>query len=181
MRKTQGIYSSNKACQGPWLVAISSLYISSAIWSQELKNGKTQQFLKHSCPNCPFALCFFYKAAWYNGGVTGSLKSWQCQDLLDIGISVEFDKCRIRGERIVFWWPNTNTNIIRFEKINRIQMQILFGLKKSTEYEYKYYLVWKNQPNMNTNIIRSPLLSNMRRIFQHADDAHRQMYPHDQP
>ena len=25
-----------------------------------------------------------------------------------------------RGERIVFWWPNTNTNIIRFEKIDRI-------------------------------------------------------------
>ena len=36
--------------------------------------------------------------------------------------------------------PNTNTNIIRFEKITRIQIRILFGLK--------------NHPNTNTNIIR---------------------------
>ena len=32
-----------------------------------------------------------------------------------------------RGERIVFWWPNTNTNIIRFPKNDRIQIRILFG------------------------------------------------------
>ena len=37
--------------------------------------------------------------------------------------------------------PNTNTNIIRFEKITRKQIRILFGLKKSPEYEYEYYLV----------------------------------------
>ena len=35
--------------------------------------------------------------------------------------------------------PNTNTNIIRFEKITRIRIRILFGLKISTEYEYKYF------------------------------------------
>ena len=35
--------------------------------------------------------------------------------------------------------PNTNTNIIRFEKITRIRIRILFGLKISTEYEYEYY------------------------------------------
>ena len=50
-------------------------------------------------------------------------------------------------------WPNTNTNIIRFENIDRIRIQILFGLKKSTEYEYEYYSVWKYRPNTNTNII----------------------------
>ena len=36
-------------------------------------------------------------------------------------------------------WPNTNTNIIRFEKITRIRIRILFGLKISTEYEYEYF------------------------------------------
>ena len=51
-------------------------------------------------------------------------------------------------------WPNTNTNIIRFEKGDRIRIRILFGLKKATEYEYEYYSVWKNGPNTNTNIIR---------------------------
>ena len=34
-----------------------------------------------------------------------------------------------------------NTNIILFEKITRIRIRILFGLKKSPEYEYEYYLV----------------------------------------
>ena len=34
--------------------------------------------------------------------------------------------------------PNTNTNIIRFEKIDRIRIRILFGLKKSPEYEKEY-------------------------------------------
>ena len=34
--------------------------------------------------------------------------------------------------------PNTNKNIIRFEKIDRIRLQILFGLEKSPEYEYEY-------------------------------------------
>ena len=37
--------------------------------------------------------------------------------------------------------PNTNTNIIRFEKITRIRIRILFGLKRSPEYEYEYYSV----------------------------------------
>ena len=46
----------------------------------------------------------------------------------------------------------TNRNIICFKKITLIW--ILFGLKKSPEYEYEYYSVWKNHPNTNTNIIR---------------------------
>ena len=33
---------------------------------------------------------------------------------------------------------NTNTNTIRFEKIGRIRIRILFGFKKSPEYEYEY-------------------------------------------
>ena len=56
------------------------------------------------------------------------------------------------------YWPNTNTNIIRFEKIDRIRIRILFGLKISTEYEYEYYSAWKNHPNTNTNTSIRPQL-----------------------
>ena len=59
-------------------------------------------------------------------------------------------------------WPNTNTNIIRFENIDRIRIRILFGLKKSTEYEYEYYSVWKYRPNTNTNIIRLEKITQIR-------------------
>ena len=68
----------------------------------------------------------------------------------------------LRGERIVFWWPNTNTNIIRHFKNDRIRIRILFGLKKATEYEYEYYSVWKKQPNTNTNIIRFEKIDRIR-------------------
>ena len=61
-------------------------------------------------------------------------------------------------------WPNTNTNIIRFEKITRIRIRILFGLKKSPEYEYEYYSVWKYRPNTNTNILVFEYYSNNIRI-----------------
>ena len=57
---------------------------------------------------------------------------------------------------------NTNTNTIRFQKISRIRIRILFGLKKSTEYEYEYYSVWKNQPNTNTNTIRFEKINRIR-------------------
>ena len=69
---------------------------------------------------------------------------WQCND-----------DC-IRGERIVFWWPNTNTNIIRVPKNYRIRIRILFGFPKLTEYEYEYYSGFQNWPNTNTNIIGLP-------------------------
>ena len=61
-----------------------------------------------------------------------------------------------RGERIVFWWRNTNTNIIRVPKNDRIQIRILFGFPKLTEYEYEYYSDFQKWPNTNTNIIRLP-------------------------
>ena len=61
-----------------------------------------------------------------------------------------------RGERIVFWWPNTNTNIIRVPKNDRIRIRILFGFPKLTEYEYEYYSGFQKWPNTNTNIIRLP-------------------------
>ena len=62
----------------------------------------------------------------------------------------------LNSEWIVFWWPNTNTNIILLLKNDWIR--ILFGLKKSTEHEYEYHSVWKNHPNTNTNTsIRSQL------------------------
>ena len=52
--------------------------------------------------------------------------------------------------------PNTNTNIIR--------------LKKSPEYEYEYYSVWKNHPNTNTNIIRFENIDRIRiRIFWYSN------------
>ena len=44
--------------------------------------------------------------------------------------------------------PNTNTNIIRFEKIDRIRLRILFDLK--------------NRPNTNTNIIRFGKITRIR-------------------
>ena len=68
-----------------------------------------------------------------------------------------------RGEQIVFWrlntniiWfekknrPNMNTNIDWFENID--QMQILFGLKISTEYKFEYYSLLENHLNTNTRI-----------------------------
>ena len=60
--------------------------------------------------------------------------------------------------------PNTNTNIIRFEKITWIRIRILFDLKKSREYEYEYYSVWKYQLNTNTNILVFEYYSNNIRI-----------------
>ena len=66
-----------------------------------------------------------------------------------------------RGERKVFWWPNTNTNIIRFPKDGRIWIRILFGCPKMTEYEYEYYRATQKWSNTNTNII---LLPNNNRI-----------------
>ena len=43
-----------------------------------------------------------------------------------------------------------NTNINWFENID--QMQILFGLKISTEYKFEYYSLLENHLNTNTRI-----------------------------
>ena len=51
-------------------------------------------------------------------------------------------------------WPNTKTNFIRFPKNNQIQIGILFGFPKRTEYEYEYYSATQKWPNTHTNIIR---------------------------
>ena len=61
-----------------------------------------------------------------------------------------------RGERIMFWWPKTNTNIIRVPKNDRRRIRILFGSPKLTKYEYEYYLGFQKWPDTNTNIIRRP-------------------------
>ena len=74
------------------------------------------------------------------------------QELMTMASTTESGDSVIRGERIVFWWSKTNTNIIRLFKNGRIR--ILFGLKKATEYKYEYYSARKKQPNTNTNIIR---------------------------
>ena len=47
-------------------------------------------------------------------------------------------------------------NIIRFPRDDRIQIQILFGFSKMTEFEYEYYLATQKRPNMNTNINQLP-------------------------
>ena len=57
---------------------------------------------------------------------------------------------------------NPNTNIIQFEKITRIRIRILFGLRKSPEYEYEYYSIWKYRPNK----IRIFWYSNIIRILE---------------
>ena len=46
---------------------------------------------------------------------------------------------RIRGERIVFSGPNTNTNTIRVQKLCQIRIRILFGVPLLAEYEYLNY------------------------------------------
>ena len=42
------------------------------------------------------------------------------------------------GERIEFSGPNTNTNIIRVHKFDRIRIRILFGAPLLIEFEYEY-------------------------------------------
>ena len=60
-------------------------------------------------------------------------------------------------------WPNTNTNIIRASKNDRIRIRILFGSPKTTKYEYEYYSAFQKWPNTNTNIIG--LSKNTNNIF----------------
>ena len=92
------------------------------------------------------------------------------------------------------WWkkrPNTNTNIIWFEKIDQIRIWILFGLKISTEYEYEYYSAWKNHPNTNTKTSIRPQLFKQylnTELFAHLCFSHfvhpyklPNFYPHYQP
>ena len=54
------------------------------------------------------------------------------------------------------------------KKADRIQIQILFGLKILTEYEYEYYLACKNHPNTNLNTsIRRQLFESYIILFAH--------------
>ena len=75
----------------------------------------------------------------------------------------------IRGERIVFWWPNTNKNIIQFPKNDQIRIQIFYGLPKMTKYKYEYYSVSQKWPNTNTNIIRFPKNNRIRVLFGYPE------------
>ena len=72
---------------------------------------------------------------------------------------IRFEK--ITRIRIIFGlknYPNTNTNNIRFEKITRIRIRIIFGFKKSPEYEYEYkYSASSIRMIFEYRIIRSPL------------------------
>ena len=68
---------------------------------------------------------------------------------------IQFEKSKYYSA----WKKQPNTNIIRFEKIDRIRIQILFSLKKSPEYEYEYYY-WASTIRIIFKywIIRSPLV-----------------------
>ena len=56
-------------------------------------------------------------------------------------------------------WPNTNTNIIRLSKKDRIRIRILFGFPKMTEYEYysdpQKYIAETSQTNANSVSMQS--------------------------
>ena len=67
---------------------------------------------------------------------------WHCQG----GLNEKGNS--FRGERIVFWWPNTNTNTLRPLKNDPIQIWIVSACLKVTEYEW-YFKKWPNT-NMNT-------------------------------
>ena len=157
----------------PWSKQIA---LQSCKWPQQGMNSEGQTSIEELSLNSEGASLF---------------ASRPCQDIVDLCDWQESSECRCFRERwttinIVVeqrWansvlrteyeyeyyssskkWPNTNTNIIRFEKITRIRIRILFGLKKSPEYEYEYYSVWKYQPNTNTNILVFEYYSNNIRI-----------------
>ena len=68
-------------------------------------------------------------------------------------ITTETLKLRLWVKFILFGFLQPNTNNIRFWKITRIRIRILFGFEKSPECEYEYNFVLNNHPNTNTNII----------------------------
>ena len=54
-------------------------------------------------------------------------------------------------------WPNTNTNIIRFPRNDRIRIQISFGIPIMTKYEYHWASQkWSNTIQPNTNFVELP-------------------------
>ena len=60
----------------------------------------------------------------------------------DFGISFLVHQKYIKAQQNMYsirkkFPANTNTNTIRFEKITRIRIRIIFGLKKLPEYEYE--------------------------------------------
>ena len=95
----------------------------------------------------------------------------------------------------MFWWPNTNTNIIWFEKITQIRIRILLlGLNYSNNIQIPNYSLTsashgghhhiihgvphtnvirfeeKSWPNTNTNIIRFENINRIRiRIFWYSN------------
>ena len=77
--------------------------------------------------------------------------------------TIRFEKITRIRIRIIFGLKNyPNTNNIRFEKITRIRIRIIFGFKKSAEYEYEYE--YKNSASsiqiiFEYRIIRSPLFT----------------------
>ena len=55
---------------------------------------------------------------------------------------------------------NAQQNMYSIQK----KIPAVFGLRKSPEYEYEYYSIWKYRPNTNTNILVFEYYSNNIRI-----------------
>ena len=74
-----------------------------------------------------------------------------------------------RGEWIVFWWPNTNTIIIRLHRNDQMRIRIL--LKKIINYEYKYRS--PSQKWLNYSLISGPakelFFRNLQGFFKKKD------------
>ena len=60
-----------------------------------------------------------------------------------------------RGERILFFWPNTNTNNIRNQNSDRIQIWIILRI-------IRIIFVFSEWANTNTNNIRAQIFGRIR-------------------
>ena len=123
-------------------------------WKVSIKLGKFPESLE--------SFLSFWKLSWQSGKIRASLESFQpvlkvsrqSGKFLDSLESFHtawkvfrqsgkfpdsLKSFQTRGERIVFWWPNMNTNIIRFHKNDQIRIQIIFGIPNMIEYKYEYY------------------------------------------
>ena len=59
-------------------------------------------------------------------------------------------------------WGPLIKSINAEQNMYSISKKIPFGLRKSSEYKYKWYLVWENCPNTNTNNIRFEKIARIR-------------------
>ena len=111
--------------------------------------------LKMTCDRATWVWCLF-KFIWYN---QNPFLLFQCIAICCAPFQRWANSVLMTEYEYEYYsafqnWPNTNTNIIRASKYDRIRIRILFGSPKTTEYEYEYYSAPQKRPNTNTNIIR---------------------------